>query len=72
MPALTPNPRSINQNSGASSAWLCIGPRSQLPVRTESKPKNAKRMSTDTCEAARYSHPARRTSPEVRSSVIRK
>ncbi len=71
-PALMPNPRSISQNNGARSARSRIGPSSQLPVRTASMAKNAKSASTATCDTARYSQPAARTSRCWRSSVIRK
>ena len=72
MPAFNPKPTSASQNSGASSGRPRIGPRSQPPVRAASSAKNANRQTMLTCDAARYSQPAARTSRFCRSSVIRK
>src|ERR1039457_761813 len=43
MPAFMPKPNRASQNSGASSAWSRIGPRSQPPVRPASMAKKAKK-----------------------------
>ena len=52
-PAFTPKPNSASQNSGASSGWSRIGPRSQLPVWEASRAKNANRPIVPAWEAAR-------------------